>query len=116
MVERERWDLKIPKGGDYSQSFEFQDSDGNSIDLTGYTFRSQIRENFDRDSAEIAEFTVTIPDPTNGQIFITLTDEITLAITQNQGHYDILAIDTDDKVNYFIYGAVDFQETVTVKP
>jgi hypothetical protein len=37
------YDIRITQGDDLVETFAFQDDDGQDVDLTGYTFASQLR-------------------------------------------------------------------------
>lgn len=110
------YDLVIYKGTDYSKTFEFEESVGSPLDLTSYTVKSQIRTHQRRSSSLIVEFTATIESPaTAGQITISLTDTQTAAISRKVGHWDLLVTSGAGFDEIFLYGAVTFTQTVTVK-
>lgn len=109
------YDLTIYKGDDFEEIIEFQESGGSAMDLTGWTARSQIRKKQERTADLVVDFTVTIPTPTDGKVYLTLTDTETGAITVEDGHYDILLTNASNFDETYVIGDVTFMPTVTVK-
>jgi hypothetical protein len=73
-------DIEIIRGDDYAHLLTFVDENHVPLDLTGYTGAAQIR----RDPAAVgtpeATFTVTFPNPIDGEVLLTLTDAQTTAL------------------------------------
>lgn len=108
--------LVIYKANDIKEKFAFKESDGvTAMDLTGWTAESQIRDAKSRDATLIVAFTVTIPTPANGEVFLSLTDTETGNITQEKGFYDILLTDGSAFEQTYVTGKITFKPTVTVK-
>lgn len=109
-------DLTIEQGATFRKTFRWRDSTNTPIDLTGYTARMQIREEYDS-SNYIIELTTA-----NGGIAITeaegvvdlfISDSNTAAITNKRGVYDLELITPSAEVIKFIKGAVIIIEEVT---
>jgi hypothetical protein len=109
------YDITIRKGNDYEQLFEFQQSDGSAMNLTGFTIESQVRAKQSRDATLIISFTVIIPDPTNGKVYLKLTDTETGALLEKSGYYDILVISPSGFDEIYLEGRVFIEPIVTVK-
>jgi hypothetical protein len=107
------YDFSIRKGSDVSELFQIQDADGAPLDLTGWEIHAQIREGKSFESELIAEFSVAIPDPTDGKIYLELENAVTAAITQKKGYYDILYIDPTLKRKFYCEGTIAFRPSRT---
>lgn len=108
------YNMKIFKGRDFLQSFIFQDEAGVNINLVNWMTKSQIREKQKADSDLIATFYIDSTDISNGKIILSLTDEITSAIINERGFYDIVLTDTNGLKHTLVYGKVDFINTPTI--
>jgi hypothetical protein len=94
--------IKIDKHASFSKSYAWKDSAGDAIDLTGYTFKGQIRKTADDDAELYATLTVTVLSAVNGTFEASLTAEQTAAIptkpqssaqrTLSEYAYDIKAV------------------------
>jgi len=78
-----RYDVRIVKGDDVSETFSFRDSDGEPLDLTGYSFQSQVRET--PESAVIGTFTCT-PDLAESTVTRLLVRAVTSDMEGNYYH------------------------------
>jgi hypothetical protein len=63
--------LKIKRGDTVELQCQYTNSEGLPIPLTGYTIKSQIRDNFDN---FIDEFLVTVTDELNGIYLLRISD------------------------------------------
>lgn len=63
--------LKLYAGDTFERSMQFTDSDGNGIDITGWTFLAQIRETPSSDVV-LETFTITVTDAATGTFDIEL--------------------------------------------
>ena len=68
-------------------TFNLSDYNGNAIDLTGSSIRSQLRKSYG--SASYTAFAVQSPEPTLGEIEISLTAEQTTSLRPGRYVYDI---------------------------
>lgn len=66
------YDVRITQGDTFSEPILLEDSDGDAIDLTGFSFSSQLRRT--ADSSLVASFTISID-----------LDESTVTRTLNSG-------------------------------
>lgn len=106
-------DLEIPKGGDFSQPIAFEDGDGEAWDMTGCTLKAQIRERKTRDSALIAEITITQDDPSTGEMLLDVAESVIDLITVRNAYWDLRITHPDGKRYYYAEGRVAFPEQVT---
>lgn len=71
----------IYQGSDYQCRYSFRNH-GQPINLTGYTFTSSIYLL----GEEIAQFTVIVPNPLNGEVHLKLDDAITATLGGKYTH------------------------------
>jgi hypothetical protein len=80
------YDLSIEQGTSFSMVVTFEDSNGDPINLSGYSGRGQIRAAATATSV-LASFTVTITDAANGEVTIALDPEDSSAIPVKGKNY-----------------------------
>jgi|TARA_B110000438_G_C15405841_1_gene475377 hypothetical protein len=81
----------IDQGADFSTIISLTDSNGDVLNLSGYTALAQIRKTYG--STTIAgTFTTSLAADT-GQLTMSLTDVVTAAITSGRYVYDVLLTD-----------------------
>lgn len=108
------FDITIYKGDDFEQVFQMQNLDGTDFNLTSWSAEAEIREKKLRTSTLIIAFTVEIPSPTSGLVYLKLTDVQTTDFTQKAGFYDVLFTDDTGLKKTLIYGDVIISPTVTL--
>lgn len=84
--------LYIDQGADFSTTLSLTDSNGDVLNLTGYSATGQVRKTFS--SSTVAATFTTVLAPTTGQVTMTLTDVATAAMTSGRYVYDILLTDS----------------------
>jgi hypothetical protein len=113
LTEPARLDLKLVAGDSFSRTVRLQEQNGDPIDLTGLTGRAQIR---DRPKGKLlAEFTVTIPTPTNGEITFSLDTTQTRALP-GAGVWDLELDGGTTNTHTIVSGDVKVIPDVTVAP
>ena len=124
MVEREwlckmetpaTYDIVIRKGNDFSEVFEFQNDDLTPMNLTGWTVLSQLRKGKKRESELIVDFTIDIPDPSNGKVYQTLTDAQTDALVVGIAYFDMLFISPSGYDETYVEGSATINPSITKK-
>lgn len=115
-----RYDLNIDQGGTFIRTFVYKDSAGTPQDLTGFTAGFQIRKTHNAKGVPIFDGTtfpgaLTIPNPTDGKILLTLTDEETQAMPAPfEGVWDLEIEETaGDVVTRLLEGKVLIAPNVT---
>ena len=84
--------LYIDQGADFSTTLSLTDSNGDVLNLTGYSAVGQMRKTYGS-STVAATFTVALVAGT-GQVTLTLTDTVTAALTSGRYVYDVLITDS----------------------
>ena len=101
--------IELYCGDDWKTLYEIEETD-----LTGWSVIAQIREQANRTSLLIAEFSVNTDELTDGKFTLSLTAEQTLAITHKRGYYDIRLTDTTGLTETYISGEVVFRNIISV--
>ena len=81
--------LIINSGEDFSQNLNLLSADGSGVvDLSGFTIASQLRKH--PDSTKFVGIAVSITNPTQGKINISIADTITSNIKPGRHVYDVM--------------------------
>lgn len=108
----QKLDLNIRQGGTFGPfAVTITNPDNTPVNLTGYTFRGQIRKK-PKDTAIVAEFSCVITNPTAGIFTFTIPATITSTIpagdtinsSDSKYIYDLEMVDNTSKVIPLIYG------------
>jgi hypothetical protein len=84
--------LYIDQGADFSTGITLYSDNGiTPLNLTGYAFTSQMRKSYASSTA--TTFACTVPNPTTGQVILTLTANQTGALKAGRYLYDIEMVD-----------------------
>ena len=111
-----KYDFTIEQGATTTKPFVWKSSDGQPVDLTGYSVRMQVRRNVSSPdvlleaSTENGRFQL---DAESGKFTLVLSATITSAITWQTGVYDIELTDSDSVVTRLIQGQIDVSKEVT---
>ena len=106
----DRANLYINKNTDFQTPLFFFDEDG-PIDLSNYTFFSQIRKIYS--TSVIADFQINIEDPELGEVELFLSNDITKTLREGKYQYDILIQHVTGEVIKVLEGLVFITATVT---
>ena len=102
--------LTVDQGSDFSSVVTVSNSDGALVDLTGYTYRGQIRKTYSSSTA--VDFTVTANTPPNGELTSTLTAAQTGAMKAGRFVYDV-EIELANVVTRVVEGQLEVTPRVT---
>ena len=81
----------IDQGSDFSTTVSLTDSNGDVLNLTGYSALAQIRKT--HGSTTIAGTFTTVLTADSGQLALSLTDTVTAAMDSGRYVYDVLLTD-----------------------
>ena len=84
---------------------------GNALDLTGYTAQAQVRKWYT--STNAVSFAISIPDPTNGIIYLSLDANTTANLYYGRYVYDVVTIDGTGHVTRVVEGILTVTPEVT---
>jgi hypothetical protein len=110
------YDLIIRQGSTWTQFIVWKDSDGNPINLAGYTARMQIRPVIQSQTVIVALTTENgriALGGSDGSLTLALDAETTADIEQASGFYDIELESFDGTVTAILQGRVKFPREVT---
>ena len=79
--------LYVDAGSTYSNIITVTASNGQALNLSGYSVASQMRKSYQ--SSTYHSFTATVYDAANGKIRLQLTDEQSQAINPGRWLYDV---------------------------
>lgn len=100
----------IDQGADFSETVIVKTVQGQIVNLTGGTLRSEVRLSYT--SAISYPFTVTVVDAVNGVIQLSMTNEQTSLMKAGRYVYDGL-FEIGDVISRFIQGLVTVTPSVT---
>jgi hypothetical protein len=104
--------IYIDQGSTYSSVIDVLDANGLPTDLTDYFVRGQIRRTYN--STLFYDFILDIPNPTNGKIVISLSNNISATLKPGRYVYDIEIVhSTLGDVRRVVEGQVDVSPSVT---
>ena len=108
-----RYNIVIQQGSTFERTITIkQQSTGLPVDLTGATFRGQVRE-YVEDTVPLASFLCTDVDLVNGKFKIALTATTTTSLNFDTGVYDVEIQYADTSVDRILQGTVTLSKEVT---
>ena len=102
--------IEITKGTDFSLTMTLKDAGGAALNVTNYTFKSQIRRK--QSTGTAAEFTITKTNAAGVQIKLALAKSGTAGLPNGKLLYDLVADDSSE-VRQYVKGKVTVIDTVT---
>lgn len=109
------YNILIEQGATFIRTLVWRDSDGNLIDVTGFTARMQIRSK-QSSSTVILEVTsddyITVGD-TDGEIYIEIPASVTEDLDFTRAVYDLEMISSGGIVTRLIQGDITLSKEVT---
>lgn len=104
------YNITLQRRADYSITLQFKDSNGDAINLTGWSAAAQAW-NKGR-TTKYGDFSVTYTDRSTGTIAIALTDEQT-ATFPDEAYYDVLLTNPSGLKEYYLEGIIYVSEGYT---
>lgn len=105
------YNLTIEQGADYSKSIVIRNADGSLRDLTGQSFRMQIREHYH--SPEILATASITVELNISRVTFSLTAPQTSTLNVKRGVYDLEMFNGNGNVVRLLKGSVDVEYEVT---
>jgi hypothetical protein len=106
-----QYDITMDRGVYYEVTFVLKDENEDAIDITGYTFKSQIKRSGNPKVEQ--EFTTAITNAATGSVRISLTGDKTRKLPAEPLIYDLVAKDSTDILRKYVEGKVALRETTT---
>lgn len=104
-------EITIEKGATFSTTITVEDTNGDAINLTGYTANSQIRKSYYSTTAN--SFTATVTGTANGEITLSMTAANTSNLTSGRALYDLLITSPAGEKTRVVEGIVIILPNVT---
>ncbi len=101
------YDVRMTQGDTFSEELVIEDDEGNPLDLTGYSFRSQLRRTADNDL--VAEFSILINGP---RVIRSLPSSVTSGLRDSYVH-DFQWTDPSERIRTLFSGRFEVEDEVT---
>ncbi len=97
------YNIRPQRRADYPLQVQFKDSDGDGINITGWTVLAQV---WSKDRVtKYGDFTVTTLSASTGSVKLTLPYTVT-ATLPDECRYDVMLIDSNGLREYYLEGIV----------
>lgn len=103
--------LTIDQGSTFKADIDVTDSDGDALNLSGYTVAGQLRKNYS--SSTSTDFTASVTSTTNGTIRISLSATQTNGLKAGRYVYDVEITSSTGEVTRVLEGQVEVTPGVT---
>ena len=105
-------DITIQQGATFAKTLTIKDDDDVAVDITGNTFRGQVRKHHTSTDTE-ASFTFTITNGAAGVVTWNLSATDSAAMGHGKFYYDIEWVKSDSTVVRLLEGIADVTPEVT---
>jgi hypothetical protein len=106
-------ELFLEQGSNFNTSITLDQADGSPFQLVNCQVKATMKKSY-YSSSTTAEFVITINDPTEGVIIMSLPYANTANIPAGRYLYDVVIKDPDDVVSRVLEGVVNVLPQVTV--
>ena len=103
--------LTVDQGSNFLAYIDVTDSDGNALNLTGYTVAGQIRKTYT--SLTAVNFTATVNSAIDGTIALSLVDSVTNNMKPGRYVYDVEILANSGSRTRVLEGQVEVTPGVT---
>ena len=104
------YNIRPQRRADYPLQVQFKDSDGDGINITGWTVLAQV---WSKDRVtKYGDFTVSVTSASTGAVTLTLPYTVT-ATLPDECRYDVMLIDSNGLREYYLEGIVRPSEGYT---
>ena len=104
--------IVLDVGANFDQSFNLETTANAPMNLTGFSGAAKLKKSA-QSSTTAATFTVSFPNPTQGQLKISLTAATTSALKPGRYAYDVLLTDTSSMKTRVVEGSAIVTAGVT---
>jgi hypothetical protein len=102
--------IVVDQGTTFSTNISLTDENGDALDLTGYTARSQMRKHYTSSNSQ--SFTVSL-NSSEGTVILTLTANQTSSLVPGRYVYDVEVVSAANVVSRIVEGIVTVTPEVT---
>lgn len=102
MIDPTTYDITIQQGATFSKQFQLKGSDGQPLDMGGYSVDAELWT--EGKGVKLADFTTTWVDRSLGKFTLTISAALTTDIGQS-GYWDLLVTNPDGTKDYWLRGA-----------
>lgn len=106
-------ELTIDQGSDVSIELHLVNPDNSVKDLNGYSVNAKLKRTYNSDSDNTTSFVTTVPDPDQGLVVLSLTNETTDALRPGRYVYDVEISFQDSSLNTIIERVMEGNLEVT---
>jgi hypothetical protein len=103
--------LTVDQGSTFKATIDVTDSDGDALNLTGYTVAGQLRKNYNSSTA--TNFTSSVTNASDGTIQISLSATQTNSLKAGRYVYDVEITSSGGDVTRVIEGQLEVTPGVT---
>lgn len=107
-----KYDFDLHQGATFNRTIEVKDENGSAVDITGYTFASQIRTSA-LSGTVAGTFTITITSASAGRVTMTMTAANAALVPAQQCVYDLEMTQDSGDVVRLLEGYVNVIANVT---
>jgi hypothetical protein len=97
------YNIRPQRRADYPLQVQFKDSDGDGINITGWTVLAQVWDK--TRTTKYGDFTVTVTSASTGAVTLTLPYTVT-TVLPDEARYDVMLINTSGLREYYLEGIV----------
>ena len=112
VVQNTSTNLVVDQGADFSKKLTVTTNGSTAYDITGLTFRAQMRPSYES-STLTAEFTTAIVTAASGIYSVSLTDTQTKAISSGRYVYDVMLTLSDSTIEVVHSGIITVNPRAT---
>lgn len=108
-------DLNVDQGSTYTLPLTYRDPNNNTVDISGYSARMQLRKTISQETPDlslVSPTSITV-GTTNGQILVTMSAEQTGGLTSKKYVYDLEIESPSGVVTRLIQGNIFVSPQVT---
>ena len=104
-------EIYVEQNADFSTTINLKDSQGDVINLSGYSASSQMRKSYYSSSA--TSFNVSVSNTATGEITVSMTSANTANISAGRYMYDVIITSPQNQVTRVVEGIVNVLAGVT---
>lgn len=106
-------DIVLDQGATFNTTLSLTNDAGNALDLTGYTAQAQLRKWYT--SLTAINFDISIPTPSDGTIYLSLSAATTSNLDYGRYVYDVITISGGNTVTRVVEGILTVTPEVTIR-